>query len=461
MRRFALVGFVGCFLMAGTPRAQSGGLPLGPFEFYPSLTLEAGDDNNIFNQVETDPVPPSPPEDPKGDPGSTPVQDRFLYARAPLVWRLPFRQSSWDLAYTPGWNGYQQYEGLDGATQRFGTLLTLNFSRGSRFEFDGSRVLDYLDTGFDRGGEVVFSDSNYTLDYARMSYEHPMSPRHGFRLEGTREALTFDENVGASFIDYVDYELAASYLNFLRDDTTLFVDLVGSIQYQDRTLIEIEEDEWDRRAVQAGVERRFDAQNRARFYLAYENLEFQNSDDSAFSGVAGHFLYSRLFGGGVRLQADLIRQVTASVFNVNNFYVNDRLQANVEWRPGARLFYRLVAAVQENNYPDDTEQFCRSVSDPNLGVPVDEGPCATVDDGDPDTIDPPILLFPPETIGFKRRDREFRGQAGIGFQFSRTASVELGYEYRTRDSNMDPFDFTTGRISLEFRFGWSPYREFI
>jgi hypothetical protein len=435
---------LGSYLGLGAPRADSGGIPLGPFEFYPALSLEAGDDSNIFNQV----------DDP--DAGLFTVSDQYLYVRVPLVWRLPFYQSTWDLTYIPGWNGYQENNDLDGTTQEIGTRLRLAFSNGSRLEVLGSQLDDYLNTtAFDPGGEVSFGDSNYTLDNASIVYDHPMSPRQGFRIQTDYEALHFDQNVGASFVNYRDVRATLSYQNYLSESTTMFVDLVGNRQDQERTLIQVDEDRSVRRAVQFGMERRFDRSDSARFHVAYEELRFANTDDSQFSGFVGRASYARLLAGSLQLDGGLIREATASVFNVNNFYVSNRLLVDTDWRPQARFFYRLRVELTQNDYPEAAEQFCRSATDPELGVPVDEGPCATDSNGDP------FLLFQPEIIGVVRRDRQFLGRGGVGFQFSRTAAVELDYEYVTRDSNMDLFDYTTGRLSLTFRLGWLPDRELI
>ena len=94
---------------------------------------------------------------------------------------------------------------------------------------------------------------------------------------------------------------------------------------------------------------------------------------------------------------------------------------------------------------------CVSASDPGSLIPVGSGPCAPGN----------ALLVPEQIVGIQRRDHIFRGRAGLGFQFSRTASVQLAYEYQDRRSNMESFGYLTERWILGFRFGWSPDREFI
>lgn len=453
-----LMAVLGSFLGLCAPRAEAGGIPLGPFEFYPSVSLQAGHDSNIFNQID-----------------EVRVADRYLFLRAPLVWQLPFHESVWDLSYIPGWNGYQENNSLDGTTQEFGTRLFLAFSSGSTLEVLGSRLHDYLNTtAFDPGGEVSFGDSDFTLDTAAVAYYHLLSPRQGFRIRTEYTALHFDQTVAASFVNYRDIRATVSYVNSLGETTALFVDLVGARQDQERTEIEIDEDRSARRAIQFGMERRFDRQDRARFHVGYEELTVANTDDAEFSGLVARATYGRLLGGDLRLDGNLIREATASVFNVNNFYVSNRLLVDLDWRPGSRFFYRLSVDLTRNGYPEEAQQFCLSAADQELGVQFDpsapfdplDTPCLVVDTDEPpnglaDEESPASLLYQPEIIGVVRRDRQFRGRGAIGFQFSRTAAVELGYEYLTRDSNMDPFDFTTGRLSLEFRFGWSPDRELI
>jgi hypothetical protein len=448
-------GFVGRLLMAvlgaslglGAPRAESGGIPLGSFEFYPSISIETGDDSNIFNQVD-----------------SFRVEDEYVQVRAPLVWRLPFHQSAWDVSFIPGWNRYQENDPLDGSTQEFSTRLFLAFSNRSELEVLGSRLDDYLNTtAFDPGGEVSFGDSDFTLDNASVRYDHPLSPRQGFRIRTEYSALHFDESVGASFVNFRDIRGTISYLNALSEATTLFVDLVGARQDQERTEIEIDEDRSARRAVQFGLQRRFDRNDRAHFFVGYEQLRVANTDDAEFSGLVARATYSRLLAGRLQVNGELVREATASVFNVNNFYVSNRLLVDLDWRPGASVFYRLSVDVTGNGYPEEAEQFCRSAIDPEVGVPFDPSapydplttPCLK------DENDNPFLLYAPEIIGVVRRDWQLGTRAGVGFQFSRTAAIELSYFWMSRDSNMDPFDFTTGRLSIMLRFGWSPDRELI
>jgi len=438
---------LGSYLGLGAPRAESGGIPLGPFEFYPSVRLEAGDDSNIFNQHP-----------------DFAVSDQLVYLRAPLVWRLPFHQSAWDVTFIPGWNGYKEHDELDGSTQEIGTRLFLAFASGAKLEIIGSQLDDYLNTtAFDPGGEVAFGDSPYCLDTASVAYEHLLSPRQGFRFRTDYQALHFDEDSDTSFVNYRDVSATLSYLNALSESTTFFAEFEGDRQDQERTQIELDEDRSIRRAVHVGMEHRFDRSDSARFYVGYEQLRIVNTDDAEFSGLIAEAAYGRQLPGGLRLTGNLIRATTASVFNVNNYYINNRLLVDLDWRPQARIFYRLIVDLTRNAYPEAAEQFCRSAQGSDVFVPVDAGPCPLIDHDDPpDGIgESADLAFPPEIIGVVRLDRQFRVRGAVGFQFSRTAAVELGYDHTDRNSNMDPYDYETGRFSLEFRFGWRPDRELI
>ena len=430
----------------GVARAE--GIPLGPFEFFPSVSVEVGRNSNVFNR----------PEQLENQvPGFNPViADSYIFLRAPLGLRLPFRQSHWDLVYTPGWNDYQN-EDLDGYTHELETELELNFSSGAQFTFQGGILLDYLNSqAFDPGGEVRFSDTDFRLSELLFEYEHPLSLRHGFRSRLRWEDLDFEETQGNAFDDFTTRELGLSYLNFLGPATTLFVDAVVSRNDQERILLEVDEGEWSRDALQIGLDHRFDDRNRTRFHAGYEEMKFENSDDSDFSGVVGRFAYERLLSAAVSLQAELLRLPSQSVFNVNNYYVTDRASVSSLFRPRGRMFYVLAVSYQRNAYPDVTREFCR---DDSTGVilPDPQPPGDTVCDMGTS----PATGLTEDSIGIRREDFLLRWVAGIGVQFSRTTALQLNYEYVDRDSNTPEVEYETDIISLEFRFGWSGDRDLI
>jgi hypothetical protein len=409
--------------------ARAEGIPLGPFEFYPSVSVETGIDGNVFNR----------------DEGLGVVEDEYAYIRTPLQWRLPFLNSRWDFAYTPGWNGYHQNTELDGMTHEVDTELELNFSTGARFLLGGAGLSDYLNTQAYSEGEVAFSAQRYKLWTLALDYEHPFNARHGFQVKFDAERLRFEENAFNTFPDRNLNEIGLFYLTYVGRQTTVFVDAVIGRNEQERVDFQTDEGRWDEEGIQAGLRRKFNERDRAEVFAGYDRLTFENSEDSHFSGIVGRFTYDRRVTASIALRAELMRKPYPSVYNVNNYYLTDRVAAFLGFEPPGRLFYVLTVSFQRNAYPDETLQFCPGETEP-------EPPGVTSCGADPG-------LFPDDAIGIQRLDQLLSGSAGIGIQFARTSALELTYAYAYRDSNVPGLGYETPQLYLTFRFGWAPDRE--
>lgn len=417
---------------SGPRPARAEGIPMGHAQFFPSVIVESGRNSNIFSQSE--------------EYGNV-VPDIYSYIRVPLLWRLPFRQSRWDLSYAPGWNNYKENDELDGPVHDLDTEVELNFSSGAQLSIRGGVLLDYLNTQAFGAGEVVYSDQRYTFTEAYVEFEHPFNLGHGMRAQVAYQDLNFNESGRNSFVDYTLRDLDLSYLKFLGPGTTLAFALTMSRNDQERLVLETEEGKWSRDGFQVGLEHNFDERDLAQFYVGYDVLSFDRSDDADYAGVVGRFIYQRALTPVVYIQAELVRDPYQSVFNVNNYYLTDRVAVNLLFRPPGRMFFVLAAAFQRNGYPDITQEFCRSDAGT---VPEPIPPGETCPDGSV-----PATGLGEESIGIRRQDYLLRWTAGLGVQFNRTSALEFRYQQLSRTSNTPEVEFDTGVVSLEFRFGWS------
>ena len=434
--------------LAISASAFADGLPAGKLEFYPSLNMQLGRNSNVFNRSDESQITLDPEEGPG---------DRYGIISAPLLWRLPFRASRWDFGYTPGVYLYDKRDGLNGYSHQIGSDLLLNFSNGSSLSIGGGYLFDSLNTtAYDPGEETRFNATPYELATMGVRFEQPVSLRYGYGFGVSRETINFENNTPFSFVDYRKFDATGSFFVFLPADSRLEVEAAYGNNWQDRQLYEVDEKRWTRQSLQIGYAKQFDERNMARFFIGYENLLFQESNDSDFTGFVGRFIYQRALTRSIRLQSEVIRRPSQSIFNVNNYYVTDRAAVRTFVRSGSRIFYVATLSYQRNSYPDESMEFCAATADQDSFIPIDEG-CFL----DPTTNEPILLGIPEDQIGFRRRDDLFRGSAGFGVQFARTSALQLTVEYTDRTSNIDSFEYDTTLVYLEFRFGWSPDREFI
>lgn len=452
-------------VLALAPLCRAEGIPLGKFQFYPSLRVGFVQDENLFNQNEAI--------------AAGRVSDRSADLEIPLVLQLPFRASLWELVYTPGLKRFQDNTDLDGDTHRLSTQLNLVFSMGARLNLQGSLTRDYtnLQQAADQLSESQFTFVDYEILRGHAVYEQPFGRRHGMELILDYESLEFDTTELAGFTDFSEMELTLSYVRLLGRDMRVFVGGVGGINdlvqpvlttrgcNMDATacsrdelifLAQEQEDRWTRVGVQLGFERQFDEKNRARLDLGYQVLEFDHSEDSKFSGVVAHLRYSRRFSESLSVQADVVRQPTQSSFDVNNYFLMHRATGGVQFQPqGTSLFYFGSLSFQTSAYPDETQlSVNRKLNrrrDDYLGG------------------------------GFHRRDKIASVDLGVGMQFSALSSLDVTLAARRRDSNLTPssfgfddegefflidrsldrLDYDDLVIGLTFRYGFIPQRNYI
>ncbi|MEE8385392.1 MAG: hypothetical protein V3S01_05715, partial [Dehalococcoidia bacterium] len=255
----------------GSP-SQANGIPLGRFQFYPSISMRVAEDDNFFDQ--SDAI------------GVGRVSDRTLDLEAPLVLQLPFRASLWELAYTPSLKRFQDNDVLDGDAHRLSSELDLIFSTGSSLNLQGIYTRDYsnLQQAADQLSESEFSFIDYEIIRARAEYEQPFGQRHGMEAIVEFESLEFDDSGLNVFTDSSELQLTLSYVRLLGRDMKMFVGAVGGTNDLDQPsrisrecsrdpaacspdgLIlrdQEREDHWTRVGGQLGLEREFDAKNRA------------------------------------------------------------------------------------------------------------------------------------------------------------------------------------------------------
>lgn len=434
-------------LVALAPLCRADGIPLGKFQFYPSVSMGVVQDDNLFNQNEAV--------------GVGRVSDRTLELEVPLVLQLPFQASMWELAYTPGLKRFQDNSDLDGDTHRLATELDLVFSTGSRLNMRASYTRDYtnLQQAAEQLSESPFTFVDFEILRAHAVYEQPFGQRHGMEAVLDFEKLKFDPAAQGAFTDFSELELTLSYVRLLGRDMRIFAGgVVGTNDLEQPVRISREcsqdptacspdglvlraeerEDHWTRVGAQVGFERQFDDKNRARFNLGYQVLEFDHSDDSDFSGLVMRLHYRRRLSEILSFSGDALRQPVQSAFDVNNYFVMQSLSVSVDLQPeSTSLYYFGTLSIQTNAYPDETElqanrEFNRRRED-FVGR------------------------------GIHRRDNIASMDLGVGLQFSALSSIEVTLAARQRDSNMvlDRLEYDDLVFGLTFRYGFVPQRNYI
>jgi hypothetical protein len=121
-----------------------------------------------------------------------------------------------------------------------------------------------------------------------------------------------------------------------------------------------------------------------------------------------------------RLDISVGREPFQSFYADNNYYVSTRARLRLIQQVGRRIFWQGTLEFRYNSYPEP---------------------------GD----------------GKRRRDKDGRLEAGLGFQIHKSAQAYFGYNYQLRRSNIetipgspavDPFDYTVNRLIFRIRTGW-------
>jgi len=402
-----LAGFCAMPVAAAT---SSDGIPLGKGLFYPSVEAVWQNENNLFLSSE-DPIPAS------------------SYAVRPrLIWELPFRESSLNLAYSPLVREFfgqevKQGQGLDGPYySHFVDLGTkLVFSSEATVEFRGEYVVDTFETStFDAGGEVVFNDNQYRKEHVEVEGIRPVGFRHGIGLSAGYEQLEFDD---ASTVTSRNYDRAGGGLVYVYKISPLsrlklnaifekgtqerppFAGLPGREDYGNRLV---------RLAWQGATGREGQLEVR----VGYLNWDFAGPS-SDFSGLTGDLRYSLRLGARSKLSTNLSRAVLPSFYNVNSHYVTSNIETRLQREKAkSRLTYFVVASYRQNDYPEALRD--------SSGV----------------------------VIGPRREDRIVRAEAGVGYRINDLLQGEVRYRHEKRDSNQDESEYNAGRVMLQLSFGW-------
>jgi len=394
----------------GPYAASADGIPMGKWLFFPSVEAVWQNENNLF-LTRDDPVAAS------------------SYAVRPrLMWELPFRESTFRLAYSPLVREFfgrevRQGQGLDDRYySHFVDLGTkLVFSNQATVDFRGEYVVDTFETNtFDAGGEVVFNDNEYRKGHAEIEGLMPVGARQGFGLYGAYDRLEFGEASNAVFRDYdrtggglvYAYKvspLSRLKLNLILETGTQERPPVGSLPVQD---------DFENRSVRVTWQSATARDGQLEAKVGYQSWDF-SGPSSDFSGLTGELRYSLRLGSRSKLAAVLSRSALPSFFNASSHYVSSNLEARWQKeRAGSRLIYFVVAGYRQNDYPE------------------------------------PLTDSSGVVVGPRREDRVLRSEAGVGYRINESFQGEVRYRREQRDSNLEALEYRAGRLMLQLSFGW-------
>lgn len=392
----------------GTP-ARAEGIPMGKWIFYPSVDTLWQSEDNLFLQHE--------------DPESA----SSLTLRPNLRWELPFRQSSFKLGYSPQVREFvsRGSKAETGLEKRYYSHYAnvesrLVFSNGLKMRFKDSLVFDTLETlNFDPGGEVPFNSTPYRRNTADFETIKGIGARNGAGLQARYEEFDFEEEEEQSFIEYERADLGLLYLYHLSPATQFKAAYLIGTGTQNRGSLSVsgEVEKFNSQQLLASLQGALGRRTLLEASLGYLSWDFRSPDVQDFNGVSGEVRWKLLLSERTSLSAEFASQPFQSFFNVNSYYVGRSVDLRFAHEPGSHFLYSLAAGYRQNDYPGR------------------------------------VVSSDPQIDGVRRKDRIWRGEAGIGYKFSEALRAELRYRHDDRGSNLEILEYDSNRLTLRLFFG--------
>ena len=315
---------------------QSGDvIPVGPFNFSPSVQLSWQHRDNIFFS----------PDDP--------VADTVLQAGARLHLHMPINQSYVQFTYMPQYTDYETFDLQDRWSHHFNAGGTFVFSNGLVFKAGYTYVLGNLQTReVDPGGELVFGDERFRKDSVNLGLDYWISHRDGFFIDGRWTDLEYDDP--RLFYDYTRTTVGVGWLHQI--NSSLVVDLRYGVSefdahegvFQDNSF---RDSLWQ--DVTIGFNGQLSPVMGSGLRLGYRTISYDIEPDdppvSEFGGFVAEGFLSWHLGHGSLVRLDVLRAPFPSNFGENANYVatGAGLLYNLD---RGRFFAQASGRFQNNDY---------------------------------------------------------------------------------------------------------------
>ena len=151
-------------------------IQVGPFIFSPALEIAWQDRDNIFFTPDNE------------------INDQLILIRGQLLFELPIYESYVRFSYTPQYRDYKDYNFEDKWQHFFDAAAAFEFSSGLTLNLAYSYIIGNLETReVDPGGELVFGDSNFDKQWARVSGDYWATGRDGISFGASWEDLNRED----------------------------------------------------------------------------------------------------------------------------------------------------------------------------------------------------------------------------------------------------------------------------
>ncbi len=420
----ALLAPLMLLLSLATPVTAAEGIDLGPLTLYPSIDIGADYDSNVLRRPMV-------------------VHDDIILTATPALklW-LPvgrfFIRGEGEYSI----NHYQEYDQQNNEQFRAGLATGLNldlldltlgntFTRSylpSMADFEVAEYLDvnqfYAKLGLNLGRRIFVDFEYFNYDFAYRETEDLDREESTFSL-GLQLALTQNIKILAD-IGYSD--LAYNESAYEYDP--------NSPLWQDNEVLQY----------RGGIIWAFTARTTGdfRFGAATKTYDEDILPESTEWVAVGKL--STAFGIRTFLDLEVRRSLIESDYQLNPYYVQSKIELGFSRKLGRRLVLNAAILFQQDDYPAVTSENLPNEEEyRKVDAQIEK---QNADDGIiiEDYTNDPNLSLPYQTA--QRQDDYWGFKLGVDLNLIRWLGLSLGYEYVTRDSNLDRFDFTVNKVKL-------------
>ncbi len=353
-----------------------------------------------------------------------PQSDRITRWTAGVRARVPFRMSSFSLAYAARDLSYAETDRLDpDLEQDFQAELDLKFSGGDGLKLDERFTRGIQDVQrVDPGGELVFDGRPFTILEHRIELSRLVPRRRGYTAQFTRTDFQYDTKQRGNFFDYDTRAWSLQYREPVSGHSWIEFSYDGdrSDQFFD------EGDLRDQRRDGLLLGLRGELGKGQPFFarLGWEYFRYENRPTGRFRGIVGSGEWRKSVGRGW-LALSYQRRALPSVEDTYYIASGIGLRLSRERRTG--IGYGAEVRRWDNAYADpiDWENTC----DPD----VPNGDCPGA---------------------FLRKDELLQARAWIDIKPRTTVGIRIQAQRLQRDSNVVGAEYTANVVSASFVLGW-------
>ena len=314
----------------------------GSLQIYPSFVMAIEHNSNLL-YLDTEKIP------------------TWARSIAPgIAIELPFSHSLFRLGYTLSTRNYglSKSQWINTQTAQFD--LSLGFGNGAAVVIHDDFHLGVLDTQVgDPGGELPFRGQRYQANFAEMSVGHKRTDSHEVSLRVRSISTTylkpfvtpsFDQAAGSIAAvglwrvqprAWVQWEVEAGTAQLTRELST-----VGATEQ--RTEHEF--------GLLLGTGWELSNDTVLQFRVGPKRASYDAAVPSNFRGLVGSLVAQNASASGTQWSVGLARDVFASAYGLNNYFVSQLVTVRAERPRGTTLRFGGSMAYYLNDYPTDPRQ---------------------------------------------------------------------------------------------------------